>query len=695
MFNIATVSLSSDFGFSDTGAGLVYTLFSSLTTIFLFFSGVVTDWLGIKRALYIAIVGLLVLRSGVVLTQYLDEPPRLDRSTALAGLNILDDHENLPVVDGAADLRITARDDSSFDVDLGAVETIGDVVDRVNDAPGNGGRVEARVAPGWTGLRLVDHTGGSGRLLVEPTEANPHAAAWLRLDSNGGVEDSVFDSRRIISDLSGRRVGELNRGRGLEGGTSLSITDRAGRSVTISNLDAVETARGLIHRLQAEADAAGVAVRIDLNPAGNGLRIIDTSRDGAGKAIEDGNLIVAGEAAKPLRVLRDVAAPMISGGNLVVNAARDMLVVTLMGLMAPFMAMLITIFQAGNRRFTNKRSRGAGFNLWYLFMNIGAAGGGFIIDIIYLGLDLPHFHVFTFGIVMSVLCLLCTVFFIRNTEQLRSPDEEAEAAANGQEQGAPDEIPELDFETGEPKARKKKAKKGLGPGEIIKAVLSSPVFWRFTVLITLLLGVRAVFLYLGLLFPKFWYRVIGPDAAVGNLQAFNPILVIIGLMLVIPILQKFNVYKMLVFGALISSVAMFIPALPPLGGAGIVNWTYGTTIAFLLILTVGELIWSPRLSEYTAAIAPEGQEGTYLGLSMVPYFAAKLFVSALSGPMLERWCPEFPPGEPNMGERIASGEVPFWDTPYVMWLILGAAALIGTIIAILGKPWFTRGAHLD
>jgi hypothetical protein len=215
------------------------------------------------------------------------------------------------------------------------------------------------------------------------------------------------------------------------------------------------------------------------------------------------------------------------------------------------------------------------------------------------------------------------------------------------------------------------------------------------VLISLLLGVRAVFLYLGLLFPKFWYRVIGPDAAVGNLQAFNPILVIIGLMLVIPILQRFNVYKMLVFGALITSISMFIPALPPLGGFGIVEWTYGTTIAFLLILTIGELIWSPRLSEYTAAIAPEGQEGTYLGLSMVPYFAAKLFVSALSGPMLERWCPEFPPGEPNMGERIAAGEVPFWDTPYVMWVILGGAALIGTVIAILGKPWFTKGAHFD
>ena len=67
----------------------------------------------------------------------------------------------------------------------------------------------------------------------------------------------------------------------------------------------------------------------------------------------------------------------------------------------------------------------------------------------------------------------------------------------------------------------------------------------------------------------------------------------------------------------------------------------------------------------------------------------------LSGPMLEKWCPEFPPGEPNMGQRIEAGEIPFWETPYVMWLILGGAALFGVIIAILGKRWFTKGAHLE
>jgi hypothetical protein len=78
-------------------------------------------------------------------------------------------------------------------------------------------------------------------------------------------------------------VDELNQGSGVDGQTTLTITDRAGRSVTISKLDTVDTVRELIHRLEAEADANDVAVAIDFNPAGNGLRVIDRSRDSDGK----------------------------------------------------------------------------------------------------------------------------------------------------------------------------------------------------------------------------------------------------------------------------------------------------------------------------------------------------------------------------------------------------------------------------
>lgn len=662
MFNIVVVTLSNDFGFNDVQAGLIYTLFSSLTTIFLFFSGVLTDWLGIKKALIAGVVGLLLMRAGVLVAAYMGEPVHLQEGTELA---ILHDGKGIPTVPGP-DLVLTTRDDVVLEVEVDGTGTIGGLLAAIEAAPGNDGRLEASLAPGSMSLRLRDTTTGTGAI-----GAGGASADALGLASGDAGAEQVL-GQRIITALNGVRLDAIRRGQGIGDATTVEITDRDGRTVKWTGLQGAVSVRDVVDQLGAAAAEAGVAVRVGINPPGTGLRIEYTG------ATKKGRIVVAGDGADALRLDGDSKAPSHSGRNLLASPLRSWLVVVCLALMAPFMAMLQTVFQAGNRRFTTKRSRGAGFNLWYLFMNIGAAGGGFVIDLIYLRMGLPHFQVFSLGVCTALVCLAVVALTIKNTDQLRTPEEEAEAKVEEDRKAA----------AGEEKARKR------GPFQIVKEVLSTTVFWRFTVLITLLLGVRAVFLYLALLHPKFWYRVIGPDAQVGALQAFNPILVIIGLILIIPILGKYNVYKMLVFGALITSLSMFIIAIPPLGGADVALWTYGTTIAFLLVLTVGELIWSPRLSEYTAAIAPEGQEGTYLGLSMVPYFLAKFVVSGLSGAMLGRWCPE--PPENNallLQQKIASGELSFFDSPYMMFTILGLIALGGTIAAIAGKRWFTKGAN--
>src|SRR5262249_11805142 len=49
-------------------------------------------------------------------------------------------------------------------------------------------------------------------------------------------------------------------------------------------------------------------------------------------------------------------------------AHRGLISAGVLLLMAPFMAGIQTAFQSACQRYTTKRSRGAGFNLWYLFM---------------------------------------------------------------------------------------------------------------------------------------------------------------------------------------------------------------------------------------------------------------------------------------------------------------------------------------
>jgi len=350
---------------------------------------------------------------------------------------------------------------------------------------------------------------------------------------------------------------------------------------------------------------------------------------------------------------------------------RGLLAAVIFVLMAPFMAAVQTIFQAATNRFTTKRSRSAGFNLWYLFMNIGAAAAGFSIDIVRKVLDLPNVHIFTMGVVTAALCLVVRFTMIRREDQLVSPDE-----------------PEEEQEKDKTVARKR-------PLQIFREMIQEPALRQLLVLVAVILGVRAVFTYLYLLMPKYWLRTIGPDAAIGTLSAINPIGIVIGLVLFIPLANRFNVFKMLIYGAMISSVALLPMAVPWTAyGTSIQAAHYQMAIACMILLTIGEVIWSPKLYEYTAAIAPKGQEGAYLGMSLIPWFLAKTIVSAMSGHMLERWSPEevvVDGAAVPLQQAMVAGQLGYWDRPEAMWLILGIYALAGCIVGYFLRHWLTKG----
>lgn len=342
---------------------------------------------------------------------------------------------------------------------------------------------------------------------------------------------------------------------------------------------------------------------------------------------------------------------------------RGWIATLILFVMAPFMAMIQTVFQSANKRYTTERSRSAGFSLWYLFMNIGAAAGGFLLDIVRKLLGLPNAHIFTVGATLAVISLVVTFFMVRSEAQLADGDGDPRATAP----------------PAEPVPRKK-------PWVIAREVVREPTLWRLLALIALILGVRAVFAYLYLIFPKYWLRTIGPEAAIGTLQAINPILIVIGIVLFVPFVNKFNVFSMLIYGAMISAFSLVPLAVPwTWFSSDMANAHYAMSLVCMVILSVGEVIWSPKLYEYTAAVAPPGQEGTYLGLSMVPWFLAKTLVSVVSGHLLARWVPE------GIGPQLAAGQVSYWDSPSAMWLLLGAYALVGCVVALLLRRWFTKG----
>jgi dipeptide/tripeptide permease len=343
---------------------------------------------------------------------------------------------------------------------------------------------------------------------------------------------------------------------------------------------------------------------------------------------------------------------------------REWLVVAFLILGAPGNAMTQTTFQAANKIFSSVRSRSASFSIWYLLMNIGAAAAGFSIDLVRKILALDLSWIFVLGGATTVLSIAVTLLVIRS-----------QANSSGEK---PRETSEA---TTEPVDK-------LSGTAYFLSVVREAAFKRMAVLMIALLGVRAVFLYMYLLLPLYWTRTIeaasGEKTDMGLLQAINPVLIVIGIILFIPFSNRFSVFSMLTFGAMISACSMIFMVLPwEWFGADLAEAYFTRSVLMLVLLSVGEVIWSPKLNEYIASIAPSGQEGTYLGMSMIPWFAAKLIVGAISGHLLTRWVPE------GIGLQLQAGTVAFWDSPEAMWAILFVWAISGPVIAVLFRPWFT------
>ena len=131
----------------------------------------------------------------------------------------------------------------------------------------------------------------------------------------------------------------------------------------------------------------------------------------------------------------------------------------------------------------------------------------------------------------------------------------------------------------------------------------------------------------------------------------------------------FSSYKMIVYGSFLSGLSPFVF----LAGS-----SYLTASLWVIVLSLGEAVWSPRLYEYCAMVAPAGKEGVYMSMSSVPLFAAPIVAGGMSGSLLERYCPT---------EGVCNGPM--------LWGIVGIASASSPVLMVLfAKVIQVRGGWL-
>jgi hypothetical protein len=193
--------------------------------------------------------------------------------------------------------------------------------------------------------------------------------------------------------------------------------------------------------------------------------------------------------------------------------------------------------------------------------------------------------------------------------------------------------------------------------EILRETLQAKTFWRFVVVCLITLNVRMIFRHLDATLPKYMVREFGDNVPKGTIYSINPALIIILVPLITAATTHVDPLIMIHHGSYISAASVFFL---------VMSTSIWACILFIIVLSIGEAIWSPRLYDYAMSVVKEGREGTYMALSSAPLFLAKLPVGFMSGYLLQKYCPE-------EGERHSK----------TMWLIIGVMTATSPILLTL------------
>ena len=174
--------------------------------------------------------------------------------------------------------------------------------------------------------------------------------------------------------------------------------------------------------------------------------------------------------------------------------------------------------------------------------------------------------------------------------------------------------------------------------------------------VSLLVLVRLIFQHAHQTWPKYTMREFGERFPFADYWSLNPLLIIFLTPIATALTRERSAFGTIVVGSLVTALSV---------GFLVASTTVTATLLFIVTLSVGEALWSPRLYEYTTVIAPRGREASYMGLSQVPMFLAKPVVGFMSGSLLAAYCPQTGPRESA------------W-----MWAIIGLTTLAGPVLIL-------------
>src|SRR6202030_1410361 len=198
------------------------------------------------------------------------------------------------------------------------------------------------------------------------------------------------------------------------------------------------------------------------------------------------------------------------------------------------------VLLAATRVYSTTAQRSIAFSIIYALMNVGYFVAGYVFDFI-RSLDLhlsiagfqptPHEQLFGVSLALEIL-LFPAIYFLRRDAQGHKAVTKMEAARSG-------------FWTGIARTVQKSSNDTL---TLFRRLIGQSGFYRLLVFFLFIGFLKAIFLQMDYVFPKFGDRELGLHAPVGRLSAINSILIILLVPIIGALTQRFSAYRMVVIG---------------------------------------------------------------------------------------------------------------------------------------------------
>ncbi|MBN2411753.1 MFS transporter [candidate division KSB1 bacterium] len=243
--------------------------------------------------------------------------------------------------------------------------------------------------------------------------------------------------------------------------------------------------------------------------------------------------------------------------------------------------------------------------------------------------------------------------------------------------------------------------RGMGKSmkESLKGLLTVLKNIRFMLLILIVAGFWLIQGQLYATMPKYALRMIGESAAPEWLANINPLVVVLFVVLITHLVRKIRPVSSIAIGLFIiplSALSISLsPVLERLTGQSVSFGLFSLhPITVMLIIGIAlqgfaECFLSPRFLEYASNQAPPGEVGLYMGYSHLHTFFAWLIGFAVSGYLLEAFCPDPAtlPGAVQQQRLLAlAGQAPMPEAyahAHYIWYVFAAIGVFAFLCLLV------------